>query len=59
MGDLSFPKPIADGHIELAAAIVTPAVRQGVSFMFNLDTKEPANSLAPRGPDPLNDNYQL
>ena len=53
-----------DGHIELAkasvkaVAIITPAVRKGVSFMFNLHTKEPANSLAPRVPDPLSDNYR-
>ncbi|HJN66118.1 MAG TPA: hypothetical protein QF761_07940, partial [Pirellulales bacterium] len=41
-----------------AVAMVTPAVKKGVSFMFNLDTKEPANSLAPRVPDPLSDNYR-
>ena len=64
MGDMSFSNLLKDGHIELtkasvkAVAIVTPAVRQGVAFMFNLDTKEPANSLAPRVPDPLSDNYR-
>ena len=58
MGDLSFPKPMADGHIEIVEAIVTPAVRQGVSFMFNLHIKESANSLASRVPDPLSDNYR-
>ena len=63
-GDFSFTTLLKNGHIEItkasvkAVAIVTPAVRQGVSFMFNLDTKEPANSLAPRVPDPLSDNYR-
>ncbi len=63
-GDLSFTTLMEEGHIKLASgsvtavAMVTPAVKKGVSFMFNLDTKEPANSLAPRVPDPLSDNYR-
>jgi arsenite oxidase large subunit len=63
-GDFSFTTLLKEGHIEItkasvkAVAIVTPAVRQGVSFMFNLHTKESANSLAPRVPDPLSDNYR-
>ncbi|MBP88646.1 MAG: arsenate reductase (azurin) large subunit [Planctomycetaceae bacterium] len=63
-GDFSFTTLLKEGHIKLekasvsAVAIVTPAVKLGVSFMFNLHTKDPANSLAPRVPDPLSDNYR-
>ena len=63
-GDRSFTQLMKDGHIKLtkasvsAVAIVTPAVRKGVAFMFNLDPKEPANSLSPRVPDTLSDNYR-
>ncbi|MBT4603063.1 MAG: arsenate reductase (azurin) large subunit [Bacteroidetes Order II. Incertae sedis bacterium] len=63
--DASFTRLMADGHIELtsarieAVAIVTPAVRPGVSFMFFLHTKNPANSLVARVPDPISNNYRF
>jgi len=62
--DASFTRLMEAGHIELTAArveavaIVTPAVRPGVSFMFFLHTKNPANSLVARVPDPISNNYR-
>lgn len=63
-GDLSFGSLMKNGHIKLerasikAVAIVTPALKEGISFLFNLSMKDPANSLAPRVPDPLSGNYR-
>jgi arsenite oxidase large subunit len=62
--DASFSGLLKNGHIELtsarveAVAIVTPAVRKGVSFMFFLHSKDPANSLVARVPDPITSNYR-
>jgi len=64
--ELSFTGLMKNGHIKLttgrveAVAIVTNAVRQGVLFMHNLDTRtnHMANALVPRVPDPLSDNYR-
>ena len=62
--DASFTNLLKDGHISLtsakveAVAIVTDAVRAGVSFMFFLHTKNPANSLVARVPDPISNNYR-
>lgn len=41
-----------------AVAIVTPAVKKGVSFMYFLHPTQPANSLAPRVVDPLTNQYR-
>lgn len=65
--DLSFTKLMQDGHIKLtsgkvqAVAIVTDAVRPGVAFMQNLDTRHKfmANALVPRVPDPISNNYRF
>ncbi|MEE8219936.1 MAG: molybdopterin dinucleotide binding domain-containing protein, partial [bacterium] len=53
------------GHIKLtkarinAVALVTPAVRKGVAWMYFLDPKQPANSLVARVVDPLTNNYRF
>ena len=63
--DLTFSRLLEAGHIEFttgsvsAVAVVTPAVRRGVSFMYFLDPNHPANSLVPRVPDPISNNYRF
>ena len=63
--DLTFSGLLAAGHIEYAeasvsaVAVVTPAVRKGVSFMYFLDPNQPANALVPRVPDPISNNYRF
>ena len=63
--DLLFDKLMKDGHIELtsarveAVAIVMEVPRRGVTAMYFLDPKNPANSLAPRVPDPISNNYRF
>jgi len=62
--DASWSGLLADGHIDYrdarveAVAIVTDAVRPGVAFMYVLHTKQPANSLVSRVPDPISGNYR-
>jgi len=62
--DASFSRLVDAGHIEFttarveAVAVVTPAMRKGVSFMFFLHTRNPANSLVARVPDPISNNYR-
>ena len=62
--DMLFSSLMEKGHIELtsasvtAVAMVTPAVRPGVTFMNFLDPKQPANSLVHRVPDPISNNYR-
>jgi len=63
--DLTFTELMAGGHIKLerasvsAVAMVTPAVRKGVTFMYFLDPNQPANALVPRVPDPISNNYRF
>ena len=63
--DLTFTGLLNNGHIEFtegsvsAVAMLTPAVRRGVSFMYFLDPNQPANSLVPRVPDPISNNYRF
>ena len=63
--DLTFSGLLAAGHIEYAeasvsaVAVVTSAVRKGVSFMYFLDPNQPANALVPRVPDPISNNYRF
>ena len=61
--DTKFGELMKRGHIKLtkasvtAVAIVTPAVKKGVSFMYFLHPSQPANSLAPKVVDPLTNQY--
>ena len=63
--DLTFSGLLAAGHIKYAeasvsaVAVVTSAVRKGVSFMYFLDPNQPANALVPRVPDPISNNYRF
>ena len=63
--DTLFSGLMENGHIKLvsasisAVAMVTPAVRPGVAFMYFLDPSQPANSLVGRVPDPISDNYRF
>lgn len=62
--DTKFGNLMKTGHIKLtsasvtAVAMVTPAVKKGVSFMYFLHPTQPANSLAPRIVDPLTNQYR-
>lgn len=62
--DTKFSNLMKNGHIKLvsasvtAVAIVTPAVKKGVSFMYFLHPQQPANSLAPKVVDPLTNQYR-
>lgn len=62
--DTKFGNLLKQGHIKLtkasvsAVAIVTPAVKKGVCFMYFLTPTQPANSLAARIPDPLTNQYR-
>ncbi|MBI4512212.1 MAG: arsenate reductase (azurin) large subunit [Deltaproteobacteria bacterium] len=63
--DLSFTELMKNGHIRLdraevdAVAVVMPVPRKGVAFMYFLDPRAAANSLTPRVPDPMTDNYRF
>lgn len=63
--DLLFSKLMEDGHIKLtsasvkAVAVVIPVPRPGVTFMYFLHTLQSANSLVPRVPDPISNNYRF
>jgi arsenite oxidase large subunit len=63
--DMLFSGLLRDGHIKFvkgrakAVALITPAVRKGITFMYFLDPKEPANSLVSRVPDPISNNYRF
>ena len=63
--DTLFSGLMENGHIKLvsasvsAVAMVTPAVRVGVAFMYFLDPSQPANSLVGRVPDPISNNYRF
>ncbi|HBO83499.1 MAG TPA: arsenate reductase (azurin) large subunit [Deltaproteobacteria bacterium] len=62
--DTKYSNLVKQGHIKMtkasvtAVAIVTPAVKKGVSYMYFLHPTQPANSLAPRVPDPLTNQYR-
>jgi arsenite oxidase large subunit len=49
---------MASGHLT-AVAIVTVATKKGVIYTNHLDKRQPFNSLAPRVPDPLSQNYRF
>lgn len=62
--DTRFSELMKRGHIKLttasvtAVAIVTPAVKKGVAYMYFLHPTQPANSLAPKVVDPLTNQYR-
>jgi arsenite oxidase large subunit len=62
--DQTFTEMKKAGHIKMtkakvdAVAIVTPAVRKGVAWMYFLDPLQPANALVARVTDPLSNNYR-
>lgn len=62
---MTFSELQKSGHIEMtsasfdAVAIVTPAIRQGVSFTYFLIPGSAANSLAPRVLDPISQRYRF
>jgi len=61
--DFQFSSLMKNGHIELskaavtAVAMVTPAVKKGVTYMDFLHTSQPANALAGRVVDWISGNY--
>ncbi len=61
--DFHFSSLLRNGHIELtraaitAVAIVTPAIKKGVTFMDFLHTSQPANALSGRVVDWISGNY--
>lgn len=63
--DMWFSGLMKRGHIKVvsaeykAVAMVTPAIKKGVLFSNFLDKREPANSLSPRVPDPITQNYRF
>ncbi len=63
--DLSYSALEKAGHIRIgsgaleAVAIVTDAVRPGVTWTNFLDVGSPANSLVPRVPDPITNRYRF
>ncbi|MFQ5757037.1 MAG: arsenate reductase (azurin) large subunit [Acidiferrobacterales bacterium] len=64
-GEMWFSGLMKRGHIKLvsgqysAVAIVTPAIKKGVAFSEFLKTEQPANTIAPRVPDPITMNYRF
>jgi arsenite oxidase large subunit len=42
-----------------AVAMVTPAIKKGVTFMNFLHKNDPANALVPRVPDPISNRYRF
>ncbi|MBI2553483.1 MAG: molybdopterin-dependent oxidoreductase, partial [Candidatus Rokubacteria bacterium] len=63
--DLSFTELRKAGHIQsttgsfTAVAIVTAAVRKGVTFAYFGFSGNPANSVVPRVPDPVTNRYRF
>ncbi len=63
--DLLFKNLLKNGHIKFvsakvkAVAMVMDVPKAGVSFMYFLNPDNPANSLSPRVPDPITDNYRF
>ena len=63
--DLTYSELMKNGHIELASgsfravAIVIDTPRPGVTFSYFLNTDEPSNTLSPRVPDPISNNYRF
>ena len=63
--DMTFTALQKAGHIKLvsasvnAVAMVTPALKQGVTFMNFLHKSDPANALVPRVPDPISNRYRF
>ncbi|MBI5438356.1 MAG: molybdopterin-dependent oxidoreductase [Nitrosomonadales bacterium] len=62
--DTKFGALLKNGHVKMtsasvtAVAMVTPAVKKGVGFMYFLHPTQPANSLAARIVDPLTNQYR-
>lgn len=63
--DMWFSGLMKRGHIEVtsgsfeAIAMVTDAIKQGVTNSNFLDKKQPSNAITPRVPDPLTMNYRF
>jgi arsenite oxidase large subunit len=63
--DLSFTALRKAGHIKAvtgsftAVAVVTPAVRKGVTFAYFGFPGNPANAVVPRVPDPVTNRYRF
>ncbi len=63
--DFTFSNLQRAGHIKLtkasvtAVALITPAVRKGVSFMYFLHPTQSANCLVPMVPDPITNRYRF
>lgn len=63
--DMWFSGLMKRGHIDVvsgeykAVAMLTTAVKKGVLFSNFLDKREPSNSVAPRVPDPMTQNYRF
>jgi len=63
-GDTKFGVLLKNGHVKMtsasvsAVAIVTPALKKGVAFMYFLSPTQPANSLCARIVDPLTNQYR-
>jgi len=64
-GDMWFDGLMKAGHIKIvsgafsAVAIVTPAIKKGVTYTNFSDKNSPANSITPRVPDPISQNYRF
>lgn len=64
-GELWFDGLMKRGHIKLAkgsfkaVAIVTPAIKKGVTFNNFMQMDSPSNSLVGRVPDPITQNYRF
>ncbi len=64
-GEMWFEGLMKRGHIKIvsgqftAVALVTPAIKKGVAFAEALHTDQPANTIAPRVPDPITQNYRF
>jgi arsenite oxidase large subunit len=64
-GELWFDGLMKRGHIMItsgqytAVAMVTPAIKKGVVFTNFLHENAPANTIVPRVPDPVTQNYRF
>jgi arsenite oxidase large subunit len=64
-GEMWFDGLMKRGHIKIvsgqfsAVALVTPAIKKGVAFAEALHTDQPANTITPRVPDPITQNYRF
>ena len=64
-GEMWFSGLMKRGHIKLASgqftavAIVTPQTKKGVVYTNFLAKNQPANTLTPRVPDPITNNYRF